>query len=385
LPGYLKVSGSQKTVASPYIKVGGTWKKAAAGYVKVSGAWKQWYASSVVDDFNRANASTLGTASDGFTTWTTTRGAWGIASNVASSSTTASSYALATVPSPTLSANYTVSVDVPANAGPGVAFWVTDANNWWGATTNITSTTSYSCPSGGTYNSSTGNCDVSSSYTATMSYTKMSSAYDCGYTTVGATSTNPVVSAFTPCPNAGCNSGNGYYCSGTTCYDSTPVYSCPSGYTLSGTTCYKYTSCCAGAYYSSDPGGLGRGAGCYAQTYTCPSGGTLNVGDLRCYSTTSYTATSTTTTTYSVKVIQAVANVISTKATYSSTGRIASLKVNTSGNNVTVSTYLSAGLGGTATTNMYTATSPTTTSVAGIVKGVSTSSQGSTLDNFSVK
>ena len=59
MPGSIKVSGTQRTIAAPYVKVAGTWRPAAVGYVKVAGTWRQWYASSIIDNFNRADSTPL--------------------------------------------------------------------------------------------------------------------------------------------------------------------------------------------------------------------------------------------------------------------------------------------------------------------------------------
>ena len=79
--------------------------------------------------------------SDGSATWSVTRGAWSINSNLATSSTAASSYPLASLPLGAASA--LVSADTPV-AGSGIAFGVVDENNWYGAfITRRTAT--YSC------------------------------------------------------------------------------------------------------------------------------------------------------------------------------------------------------------------------------------------------
>lgn len=93
-------------------------------------------------------------------------------------------------------------------------------------TKQVTTISSYSCPSGGTLSGTT--CNVSGSSTI--------SSYSC--------------------PNGGSLSGTTCYATSTTYL--TPGYSCPSGGTLSGTKCNVSSST------SINP------------TYTCPNGGTLN-------------------------------------------------------------------------------------------------------------
>ena len=192
MPGSIKVNGSQRAVATPYIKVSGNWRQVAAGYIKVNGSWRVWHTAEIVDNFNRVNSSTLGTASNGVAVWSTLRGSWGIVSSVASSSTAAADYAIATTPITKATQNYQINIDTPTGAGTGVAFWVTNTNNWWGAVTWQETTSFYTCPNGGTL-SGTSCITGSSSYPATANTTS---------TDLGAV-----------------------------------VYTCPSGGTLSGTFC----------------------------------------------------------------------------------------------------------------------------------------------------
>lgn len=105
------------------------------------------------DDFNRANSSNITT---GTITWDETRGDWEILSNQLSSSTSASSYPMATVRANTKNARTRIGLG-SSGWGWGVAFWVTDENNWFSATTDQYSTSSgfYSCPNGGTLSGTT--------------------------------------------------------------------------------------------------------------------------------------------------------------------------------------------------------------------------------------
>lgn len=108
----------------------------------------------ITDTFNRSNG-VLGTSSDGVSAWSNQRGSFNIVSNMAQGSDTDS---LATVPlnSSTIT-NGQVDM-VSDQGGVGLAFWVTDANSFWGiypSYTSVTnSTTTQSCSGGaigGTY------------------------------------------------------------------------------------------------------------------------------------------------------------------------------------------------------------------------------------------
>ncbi len=81
----------------------------------------------ILDNFNRADSADLGSPGPG-QNWRVWRGNWGIVSNKASSSSAPSEYAMATLTF--TSENVTIGVGSP-QAGTGISFWVTDANNWY--------------------------------------------------------------------------------------------------------------------------------------------------------------------------------------------------------------------------------------------------------------
>ena len=84
---------------------------------------------SVIDTFNRSDsASDLGSAAG--QKWKIWKGIWGIATNKASSSTTASTYPVATL---TFTKN-DVSIGIGGpTPGTGTNFWLSDGDNWWAA------------------------------------------------------------------------------------------------------------------------------------------------------------------------------------------------------------------------------------------------------------
>ena len=379
MPGSIKVSGSQRTIAAPYVKVAGTWRPAAVAYVKVSGTWRQWYASSIIDDFNRADSTPLGTTSNGVTSWADTSGSWGVTSNQATSSTSPSSYPVATVTNPLGSSNYEIGVDVPTGAGQGVAFWVTNSTNWWAAVTDLVTTNNYSCPSGGVVSGS--DCVVTSTYNASPNSYNCGApySYNCDYSATPYPAGYLYMGGFcTGCSGPGANGGT-LQCTSINgkfgCYEIIPAgYTCPNGGTLDGNMCRQTCSGCSTG--GSDP--------CYTCTYyTCASGDSLSGST--CTHTSTYSATNTPSYTYNTKIIQSVAGTVSTVATYTHSTAVRSLKVVTSNSSVTVTAYAASGQTSQLNSNVYTATSPNTTAVAGMVLSPASSSQGLTLDNFYLK
>lgn len=114
------------------------------------------------DAFTRANnANAVG----GDAPWSVTSGTWGITNNNAVTSTAASSYPLLTFDALSTDAVVKATLPTTKSAGAGVAFWVTDNNNWWAAIADKTdySAAPYNCPTNGTnvavVNNSTGNCN----------------------------------------------------------------------------------------------------------------------------------------------------------------------------------------------------------------------------------
>jgi len=92
--------------------------------------------------------------------WVQDSGTWGINTNAATTSTGASSYPLATFDAGTVAATVKATLPTTRSAGAGVAFWVTDSNNWWAAVADKVDTTGapYNCSGPGSANNSTGNC-----------------------------------------------------------------------------------------------------------------------------------------------------------------------------------------------------------------------------------
>jgi hypothetical protein len=175
VPSFVNVSGTQRTVIQPWVKVGTTWRQAIFMYTKVNGTWRQGYAANVEDNFNRADAATLGTSSNYVATWTNLRQTWAIVSNQATASADPTTYPLATVSAPRQISDYELHIDNVDGAGTGLAWWVTNLNNWWAAVTDISSTVTWSCPQGGVVSGTTCNRDDSYSAPTHAAYTTYSS------------------------------------------------------------------------------------------------------------------------------------------------------------------------------------------------------------------
>jgi len=86
-----------------------------------------------LDNFNRAdNASTLVGASGASKKWIAHRGTWGISGNKANTATAAASYPMAGIKTGARTARVKITNGTAFSCGYGVAFWITDAYNWYG-------------------------------------------------------------------------------------------------------------------------------------------------------------------------------------------------------------------------------------------------------------
>jgi len=310
----------------------------------------------ITDSFNRSNGS-LGTTDTG-QSWNATRGTWSISSNQATSSDSASTYPMATVD---ISAqNVTVSADI-TDGGPGIAFWVTDANSWWASSANYrTSSYSYSCCGGSTGASNVG-CGSTTVYTCGASYTQ-SSPTGCS----GQTITTTIYNA----RSGGCGCYETGIQSGGQCIDNSTLQ-------VLGPLCCGFS------------GGSSTDVGCGVYSTT-----TETLYQPRNASTVYYQLTTCSGTNYhtELKLYKNVSGTISTVATHelnsntSSYSEINSIKAITSGDSITVSGYSSSGLSSQLGSNLTnTPSSPTKGSKVGIIKTPSDANSGSILDNFSAQ
>lgn len=310
----------------------------------------------ITDTFNRANGS-LGTSSSGYL-WSVLRGTWLISSNQATSSDSGSTYPLATVDIG--AQNVIVSADI-TDGGPGVAFWVTDANSWWASSANYrTSSYSYSCCGGSTGPTNVGCGSTTTSGSCGSSYTQPSPTGCAGQTITTTTYNN----------RSGCGCYSNATSGGGGCVDIDTLQ-------------YLGPLCCGSSPSASD-----TGCGVYStssQTYYQPyTPGTTVYYQLTTCSGTNYHT--------ELKLYKNVSGTISTVATQelnsntSGYSEINSIKAITSGDSIVISGYTNAGLSsqlGSSLTN--TPASPSKGTKAGIIKTSSDANAGTLIDNFAVE
>jgi len=199
-------------------------------------------------------------------TWVATSGTWGIIGNKAYSITAGSSYPVAVVDTNTKDVIVKSTSTTATNSGHGVSFWVTDANNWWGAHSQKSTFTAapYSCPSGGTLYGTT--CTISSP-----------------------ASGGPY--GVTSCPGGGSPFGWGcFQCCWVYSYAATytvqpAAYNCNSypGRTLSGSSCVTSYGATASTWYRHQIGVVKKTAGTVSTVSTVEVANTLTATDYVAY------------------------------------------------------------------------------------------------------
>ena len=316
-----------------------------------------------LDTFNRANTADLYTAE---VDWTDIRGDWVIDTNTAYTTTSASSYPIATFDSQ----KYNVSVRATNGdnkAGFGVAFWVTDADNWWALVSDSTTTTGsysyYTCPQGGYLS-------------GTTCYNTVTEQYIRYYTT-----------------GQGCvnNHAYDYTIDGNDCTCNDNCVPC-SGYLAPDGNCYLDAYPLNGNCFTQGGSYVANGI-CYASpTFWCPPYTYQAPGCGPVYGTipTDYTyaatlATANTTTyTYTMKLIKSVAGVVSVVSTQehgtdtADGNYINTLSVVTNENQLT----LSGVRNGLNVSFSHTAVNPLVADNHGIILAPASRNQGSRIEDF---
>lgn len=312
------------------------------------------------DTFNRADSSSLGTSSSG-TPWQVYRGSFSIQSNKAVAAS--SGHAIAAVQ--TMSQDVDIQLSDIEN-GVGASLWVTDAGNWWAVgvfqqsedcactpyynTYNYTYSyeeiSGYNTPTCTTYNNGIcgyQNICISYSYFCTGGYNTCASynAQTCSqYTCYGYNTSN--------CCGYSCYGYNAYNSRNKTGGNCQGYYcSCYNGSNCQGNYCSQYAPGNCASYSCS-----GWGTQCvasYNEAYyvgcnNCIAYNTSNPNYVTKYANGSYTEgpfynCSTCYPRY-IRVFQSVGNTISTIFTHLiGQVTIASLRVQTSGNQITAKAY----------------------------------------------
>ncbi len=254
---------------------------------------------SFFDNFNRVNQSTINPASDG-SLWKSVRGLFSISGSKAQGDS--SNYPMSTIEMPYSDVKIELS---GISQGASAALWVTDSGNWWAVgvdqESSTTCQTCYSCDAYATacanyyYNSS--NCN------------QWNSAYG-GF---------PSLQSYSFCNSSNCASRNAKYnyCNAynsTNCATNYYYYTFP--YVPAGTNC-------TGNYNASN-------LTCNTYTY-CSSSSAYN-----CNCVTTYPAY--------IRIIKSVSNTISEVASWAISSAANSLRVKTSGTQLTIQAYSDASL-----------------------------------------
>ena len=384
MPINIKNGGSWSN-STPFIKNSGSWSPAKQVFAKVNGVWQTVYTSAISDNFNRADSATLGIVPETDYSWTDTRGLWQISGSAAYSSSLESSYPMADIDFNTQSVivqariNPTGTSQSSGKYGGGIAFWIIDSQNWWGAYNDVavTGTTNYTCAS--TYNGKS----LTSQVGQTCNYDYSATA---STTSTCAGSTTPIAGL----SNAGTTNCSGTGQSGPSCWSGSRI----GGYNTSCCPCCANTSqrCPSGTTYYD---GYGN---CYSNvsaagyntstSYSCPSGGTLS--GTTCLLNTSATGTTTYSYSHKLKLINSINNSIAVVNTYTINDNSwipANIRASISNNTITFNAYANDDNTGSSWTQSYTAVNPNKGTRHGLLlgpKGEATVTQATALDNFSL-
>lgn len=348
----------------------------ASGSVRAFGLTVLSALTSILETFNRADRSGLGSIKG--QAWKVWRGAWNIASNKASSSSSGGDNALATLKF--TKTDVTVSIS-GADPGMGASFWVTDANNWYASvyTQNQVCQTCSNCNSfsGGNCNSFVpGNCNSPATGNCA------NGSFCCTALTPGT------------CNQIGCIGGNTpgnclVFNSANTGNRAPPYGFChqPSGFnpptcnnaigctgTFNPATC-NGGQCCSGNFPTWSPYCAGT-----FNPATC-SPGAFNPVVCNAFFTFSCNCV----TEHRISILRSLAGTVSTISNNLFSATIQSFKSILSGSQATIqafstTTYTSQ-IGNSVAQSI---TSPQKTIQHGIIKSTSSFQQGSTIDEFGV-
>lgn len=389
----VKYEGSWRSAPAMYVKKDSAWVRATSGWINNGSQWVRFFASGIADTFNRADGS-LGTTSDGSAAWSVTRGSWAINSNVAASSTAASSYPLAVVSLGSSTA--VVQADTPV-AGSGIAFGVVDANNWYGAfitrRTETYSCNPYSCNpfccSTTFYSNDCVRCGSTcvSQPCANTNYT--SDCTKCGSTCLNYKKLENHNFLQYKCTSSGWvydRSVNGEQCASCTCTNGTIAFVCNSS-NIGSVTSIKNCTGTSGCAETVSCGCINESCNsctvCEPQpcVNTCNSCSVCTGGT--CYQTCFSSCTGYY---YGIRLVRCVNGTISELGTTEGSrdgSQPLSIRVSSTQTGITATAYSGSGQSG----SLFSVTSSLVPTGAshGILIGPSSVSQGSTVDNFSTE
>ena len=294
----------------------------------------------ITDLFNRTTSGSLGNANTG-QTWQATRGVWYANGTQATSTDAASGYPLASIP---FNAKTTVSATV--SEGTGVAYWTTDASNWYATIAYHTQST-YSCGCSTCCNTCShtgGSCGTTTNCnTCTHTGGSCGSTYSCDY--LGN-------------PNA--------YVSGTGCYEiegGNAVYLAAAQSIPITCTNQDCTAC-----------------GSTISNVTCTNSDCAACGSYSCGCSTC------TNDYYWMRMLKSVSGTVSTVISdYSLASLPAAIKVITNGGTITEYAYSDTAMTSLLGSTSATPASPVIGNKVGIIKAPAAITQGTTVDNFSAQ
>lgn len=323
------------------------------------------------DTFDRTDSgSDLGRASDG-SLWTALRGTWGISTNKASTATSPSSYPLATIDMP----KQDVTIDLLDTAnGTGAALWVTDSGNWWGLAIDQETVTTYS-----TCNASNCNAYVYTSYSyCSGGFTSTCNAYNSPSCTSGAFLYYTYF----------CNSYNASNCSAfntSTCSAYNSGKTCKS---YNASTCKAYNVSNCNAYntpLSACTFGPPPSSNCNAYSANCISYTTVFYTYCSAFYDYTYACNPVTTYPIYIRLYQSVASTVSQIASQTLSAMAQSLKITTSGSQITTKAYSDAAQVTQIDTDwVYTPTGVSLTPKYGILVTPTNYNQGSTIGDITI-
>lgn len=147
-------SGNWKKMGVPLTRIGGTWRPAKQMWTKINNEWKKIFDLELNENFDGAG-DLDGQSTPGNSIWKTYRGSWSKSGGLVTAGELNSVAGIET------GTNQDISLEIDSSstsqAGHGVAFWIQDQSNWWGAQTfyeTFTFTNAPNSPFSITYNHS---------------------------------------------------------------------------------------------------------------------------------------------------------------------------------------------------------------------------------------